>query len=202
MGVIANMREILGQLFPGIPCAAIVAASLVAFGCTTNTGARAAAIGAADGDASDPASLVQTVDAGSADSVRETTVDASPVVVCPSIDEACAREAGAFYHCVRDWATAQLPSTWCADANSIVSIHSDCGGYDIVEESPQASDVATDYYYSLTSGMLVGVELYSFNVGAASCLAVSVNAISVADCAGSKPAVSLCDRIAGDASAE
>ncbi|MGH7269577.1 MAG: hypothetical protein ACREJ3_04025, partial [Polyangiaceae bacterium] len=108
-------------------------------------------------------------DGGVSPSVLATTVDAGSGA-CPLMDQACAHDAGALYHCVRDWATAQRPSSWCTQQNVFVSIFSDCDGYDIVEESPIASDLATDYYYDLTTGALVGIELYSDNVGTASCL--------------------------------
>lgn len=129
--------------------------------------------------------------AGVSTSVAAVTSDAG-LGSCPGIDQACARDGGALYHCVLDWASAQRPSTWCTKPNEFVSIYPDCDGYDIVEESPISSDLATDYYYDQTTGALVGVELYSDNVGSASCLAGSIQPVPLTDCSHGKPPVNVC----------
>jgi hypothetical protein len=73
---------------------------------------------------------------------------------CPSLDAYCGT------HCVRDWATAQQPSTWCTtDAgtanNESVIIRTDCDGLNFVYLV--GTDNGTYYYYDPQSGQLVGV---------------------------------------------
>jgi hypothetical protein len=76
---------------------------------------------------------------------------------CPSIDEYC---AGLSQRCVRDWATAQQPSTWCTNDGGTtnhesVFIQADCDGFDFVYLV--GFDNGIYYYYDPQSGQLVGV---------------------------------------------
>jgi hypothetical protein len=76
---------------------------------------------------------------------------------CPSVDAYCARQSE---KCVRDWATAQLATTWCTDdAGALpydsVNLRPDCSGFDFVLTT--GTDTGVVYIYEAGSGSLVGI---------------------------------------------
>jgi hypothetical protein len=82
---------------------------------------------------------------------------------CPSIDDFCRTNID---ECIRDWATAGQPSTWClraTDAGSTgpggasVRIRAGCGAYNTVWLSSAGS--STILIYDAGTGELVGVSL-------------------------------------------
>jgi hypothetical protein len=57
--------------------------------------------------------------------------------------------------CIEDWASAQLPATWCARLPTISTVSvSNCDGFDIVGIG--VVDTSSAYYYDPQSGALVG----------------------------------------------
>jgi hypothetical protein len=81
------------------------------------------------------------------------SVAASSTSACgQSLDDYCAS-----HDCVRDYADAEKPQTWCKSARQMASISdAPCGGLAVITYSPSA-DVALAFYYDVASGRLVGV---------------------------------------------
>jgi hypothetical protein len=90
---------------------------------------------------------------------------------CPSLDSYCSQQS---VTCVRDWATAQRPSTWCPDggftASPRISIFTGCGGFNMVWVT--GVDTGALYLYDAASGQLVGVG----SVSSGACFAGDVPA--------------------------
>jgi hypothetical protein len=85
----------------------------------------------------------------------------SKAPACQSIDSFCAAQSTA---CIRDWALAAQPSTWCsrqADGgatgpnNESVFIQADCDGFNFVYLV--GLDNGMYFYYDPKGGQLVGV---------------------------------------------
>jgi hypothetical protein len=116
---------------------------------------------------------------GAGDASAETGADAK---TCPSVAQVCADATSATpFGCGTTWSTAQQPSTWCRKAgpNAFVLTAPHCDGFDIAVLS--YVDTATNNYYDLQTGALVGIE-YRYSTGTG-CIAGQAPDVPIfADC--------------------
>jgi hypothetical protein len=147
------------------------------------------------------AALVILMLAAVAGAACSTSGDKGDASSCQSVDEVCAADGGWNYLCVRDWSTAQRPSTWCGGyPNASVVLYPNCGGFNVAVAGP-ISDTSTWYFYDVTSGALVGIE-FTGN-GGASCIAQdTASSLPVAHCFDGSVPVSLCAQSSTDAATE
>ncbi len=133
----------------------------------------------------------------SRDATTAPTASDGDASYCTSLDEACTRDSGGgfpSYRCVSDWTAARKPATWCTSNYLFVTILPNCGGYNVVVESPLNSDLATQYYYSTATGALLAIKLWSDNTQSASCIGGrDTLAISLGACLPDGRAVSVCE---------
>jgi hypothetical protein len=128
------------------------------------------------------------VDAGA-----EASVDASDAASCATIDEACARDAGSDYRCIRDWQTAEKASTWCSAGapgalGASVGVYTSCDGFDIVAVG--YADTSTIYYYGASTQALVGIE--GRGNGGSRCIGGVSPDVPLTDCFDGAPPASVC----------
>lgn len=101
---------------------------------------------------------------------------------CPTLDAYCGDHPK---ECVRDWATAQLATTWCSfDAGEVpydsINLRVDCSGFNFVFAT--ATDTGVVYIYDAATGGLLGIGGESF--GGNRCLAGDATPLSLGQSCG------------------